>query len=69
MPLGKGESVRVIKSLEDKGASAVVKLDNKVRNTGLVEGDHDFDCKVDGIGAMQLKSEFVNKVWGIRPGS
>jgi protein PhnA len=57
-----GDSVTVIKDLKVKGASAVVKLGTKVKNIRLVDGDHNIDCKVDGIGAMKLKSEFVKKV-------
>jgi len=56
-----GDSVTVIKDLKVKGASSVVKVGTKVKNIRLVEGDHDIDCKIDGIGAMQLKSEFVKK--------
>jgi protein PhnA len=56
-----GDSVVVIKDLKIKGSSAVVKVGTKVRNIRLVEGDHDIDCKIDGIGAMQLKSQFVKK--------
>jgi len=56
-----GDSVTVIKDLKIKGASAVVKVGTKVRNIRIVSGDHDIDCKIDGIGAMQLKSEFVKK--------
>jgi protein PhnA len=57
-----GDTVSVIKDLKVKGSSAVVKVGTKVKNIRLVDGDHDIDCKVDGIGAMQLKSEFVKKV-------
>ena len=57
-----GDSVTVIKDLKVKGSSLVVKVGTKVKNIRLVEGDHDIDCKIDGIGAMQLKSEFVKKV-------
>jgi protein PhnA len=57
-----GDSVTVIKDLKVKGSSSVVKMGTKVKNIRLVEGDHDIDCKIDGIGAMGLKSEFVNKV-------
>jgi protein PhnA len=57
-----GDSVTVIKDLKIKGTSSVIKVGTKVKNIRLVEGDHDIDCKVDGIGAMQLKSEFVKKV-------
>lgn len=56
-----GDSVTVIKDLKVKGSSAVVKVGTKVKNIRLVEGDHDIDCKIDGIGAMKLKSEFVKK--------
>jgi protein PhnA len=56
-----GDSVTVIKDLKVKGSSLVVKVGTKVKNIRLVEGDHDIDCKIDGIGAMQLKSEFVRK--------
>jgi protein PhnA len=56
-----GDTVTVIKDLKVKGSSSVVKVGIKVKNIRLVEGDHDIDCKIDGIGAMQLKSEFVKK--------
>ncbi len=56
-----GDSVTVIKDLKIKGSSSVVKVGTKVRNIRLVDGDHDIDCKIDGIGAMGLKSEFVKK--------
>lgn len=57
-----GDTVTVIKDLKVKGSSLVVKVGTKVKNIRLVEGDHDIDCKIDGIGAMSLKSEFVRKV-------
>lgn len=57
-----GDTVTVIKDLKVKGSSLVVKVGTKVRNIRLVDGDHDIDCKIDGIGAMKLKSEFVKKV-------
>ena len=57
-----GDSVTVIKDLKVKGSSLVVKVGTKVKNIRLVDGDHDIDCKIDGIGAMSLKSEFVKKV-------
>jgi protein PhnA len=53
--------VTVIKDLKVKGSSAVVKVGTRVKNIRLVGGDHDIDCKIDGIGAMKLKSEFVKK--------
>ena len=56
-----GDTVTVIKDLKIKGSSSVVKVGTKVKNIRLVDGDHDIDCKIDGIGAMQLKSEFVKK--------
>lgn len=59
--LNDGDSVTVIKDLKIKGSSSVVKVGTKVRNIRIVDGDHDIDCKIDGIGAMQLKSEFVKK--------
>ena len=59
--LSDGDSVTVIKDLKVKGSSSVVKVGTKVKNIRLVEGDHDIDCKIDGIGAMQLKSGFVKK--------
>ena len=60
-PLTDGDSVTVIKDLKVKGSSSVVKVGTKVKNIRLVEGDHNIDCKIDGIGAMKLKSEFVKK--------
>lgn len=60
--LNDGDSVTVIKDLKVKGSSAVVKVGTKVKNIRLVDGDHDIDCKIDGIGAMKLKSAFVKKV-------
>jgi protein PhnA len=59
--LNDGDSVTVIKDLKIKGSSSVVKGGTKVKNIRLVEGDHDIDCKIDGVGAMSLKSEFVKK--------
>lgn len=59
--LNEGDSVTVIKDLKVKGSSLVVKIGTKVKNIRLVDGDHNIDCKIDGIGAMQLKSEFVKK--------
>lgn len=60
-PLTDGDSVTVIKDLKVKGSSLVVKVGTKVKNIRLVGGDHDIDCRIDGIGAMKLKSEFVRK--------
>jgi protein PhnA len=56
-----GDSVTVIKDLKVKGSALVVKVGTKVKNIRLVDGDHDIDCKIDGIGAMKLKSAFVKK--------
>lgn len=57
-----GDDVTVIKDLKIKGISTVVKKGTKVKSIRLVDEDHDIDCKVDGIGAMKLKSEFVKKL-------
>jgi len=59
--LGDGDTVVVIKDLKVKGSSSVVKVGTKVQNIRLVDGDHDIDCRIPGIGAMGLKSEFVKK--------
>ncbi|MEM5517750.1 zinc ribbon domain-containing protein YjdM [Henriciella sp. AS95] len=56
-----GDTVTVIKDLKVKGSSSVVKVGTRVKNIRLVEGDHDIDCKIDGIGQMGLKTEFVKK--------
>lgn len=56
-----GDTVTVIKDLKVKGSSLVVKVGTKVKNIRLVDGDHNIDCKIDGVGAMKLKSEFVKK--------
>ncbi|MDH2917602.1 MAG: zinc ribbon domain-containing protein YjdM [Sideroxydans sp.] len=59
--LNDGDTITVIKDLKIKGSSLVVKVGTKVKNIRLTDGDHDIDCKIDGIGAMQLKTEFVKK--------
>lgn len=59
--LGDGDTVTVIKDLKVKGSSSVLKMGTRVKNIRIVEGDHNIDCKIDGIGAMKLKSEFVKK--------
>ena len=59
--LNDGDTVTVIKDLKVKGSSSVVKVGTKVKGIRLVEGDHDIDCKIDGSGAMKLKSMFVKK--------
>jgi protein PhnA len=56
-----GDAVTVIKDLKVKGSSLIVKMGTKVKSIRLVDGDHDIDCRIDGIGAMKLKSEFVRK--------
>ena len=60
--LQNGDSVTVIKDLKVKGSSSVIKRGTKVKNITLVDGDHDIDCTVPGIGKMQLKSAFVKKL-------
>ncbi len=57
-----GDTVTVIKDLKVKGASNPIKQGTKVKNIRLVDSDHDIDCKIDGFGAMSLKSEFVKKI-------
>lgn len=57
-----GDTVSVIKDLKVKGSSSVIKIGTKVKNIRLVDGDHDIDCKIDGFGAMKLKSQFVKKI-------
>ena len=57
-----GDTVTVIKDLKVKGSSSTLKVGTKVKGIRLVEGDHDIDCKIEGFGAMKLKSEFVKKV-------
>ena len=59
--LAHGDAVTMIKDLNIKGSSRVVNVGTKVKNIRLVEGDHDIDCKVDGIGSMGLKSGLVRK--------
>ena len=59
--LSDGDTVTVIKDLKVKGSSNTVKVGTKVKNIRLVDGDHDIDCKIEGIGAMKLKSQFVKK--------
>lgn len=56
-----GDTVIVIKDLKIKGSSSVVKQGTKVTNIKLVDSDHDIDCRIPGIGAMSLKTEFVKK--------
>lgn len=56
-----GDSVTIVKDLKVKGASSALKVGTRVKKIRLVEGDHNIDCKIDGFGAMKLKSEFVRK--------
>ncbi|TAL59903.1 MAG: alkylphosphonate utilization protein [Legionella sp.] len=61
--LSDSDTITVIKDLKIKGSSQVVKVGTKVKNIRLLPGeDHNIDCKIEGIGAMKLKSEFVKKV-------
>ncbi|NVJ98012.1 MAG: alkylphosphonate utilization protein [Alphaproteobacteria bacterium] len=57
-----GDDVTVIKDLKVKGSSSTVKVGTKVKGIRLVDGDHDIDCKIPGIGQMGLKSQFVKKI-------
>lgn len=57
-----GDSVTIIKDLKVKGSSSTLKIGTKVKSIRLVDGDHNIDCKIDGFGAMKLKSEFVKKI-------
>ena len=56
------DTVSVIKDLKVKGSSSTLKQGTRVKNIRLVDGDHNIDCKIDGFGAMKLKSEFVKKI-------
>jgi protein PhnA len=60
--LSDGDTITIIKDLKVKGSSSVLKMGTKVKNIRLVDGDHNIDCKIDGFGAMKLKSEFVKKI-------
>ncbi|WP_445490808.1 zinc ribbon domain-containing protein YjdM [Niallia sp. 03133] len=60
--LNDGDSITIIKDLKVKGSSSVLKIGTKVKSIRLVDGDHDIECKIDGFGAMKLKSEFVKKI-------
>jgi len=59
--LNDGDTVTIIKDLKVKGSSSALKVGTKVKNIRLVDGDHNIDCKIEGFGAMSLKSEFVKK--------
>lgn len=56
-----GDSITIIKDLKVKGSSTPLKIGTKVKNIRLVDGDHNIECKIEGFGAMKLKSEFVRK--------
>ena len=56
-----GDTVVIIKDLPVKGSSKAIKAGTKVKNIKLTSGDHNIDCKVEGFGAMGLKSIFVRK--------
>jgi len=60
--LNDGDSISIIKDLKVKGSSSTLKIGTKVKNIRLIDGDHNIDCKIDGFGAMKLKSEFVKKI-------
>ena len=60
--LSDGDTITIIKDLKVKGSSSVLKMGTKVKGIRLIDGDHNIDCKIDGFGAMKLKSEFVKKV-------
>jgi len=57
-----GDTITLIKDLKVKGSSSIIKVGTKVKNIRLIDGEHDIDCKVDGIGPMKLKSIFVKKI-------
>ncbi|MCB1140975.1 MAG: alkylphosphonate utilization protein [Leptospiraceae bacterium] len=57
-----GDSITIIKDLKVKGSSNTLKVGTKVKNIRIRSGDHNIDCKIDGFGSMQLKSEFVRKI-------
>ncbi len=57
-----GDSISVIKDLKIKGSSQTIKIGTRVKNIRIIDGDHNIDCKIDGVGAMKLKSEFVKKI-------
>lgn len=60
--LQNGDTITLIKDLKVKGAPKDLKQGTRVKNIRIVEGDHNIDCKIDGFGAMKLKSEFVKKI-------
>ena len=56
-----GDTITIVKDLKVKGSSSVLKVGTKIKGIRLVEGDHNIDCRIEGFGAMKLKSEFVKK--------
>lgn len=60
--LQSGDTVAIIKDLKLKGSAGTIKIGTKIKHIRLVDSDHDIDCKIDGFGAMSIKSEFVKKV-------
>lgn len=60
--LNDGDTITVIKDLKVKGSSSVVKVGTKIKNIRLVDGDHEIDCKVDGVGAIKVRAKFAKKV-------
>lgn len=60
--LNNGDTVTVTKDLKIKGSSSVIKVGTKVKNIRLIDGDHEIDCKIDGMGGMKLRAKFVRKV-------
>lgn len=57
-----GDTVSVVKDLKVKGSSSVIKIGTKVKNIKLVDADHDIECRIEGFGAMQLKTQVVKKI-------
>ncbi|MBX3457132.1 MAG: alkylphosphonate utilization protein [Candidatus Paracaedibacteraceae bacterium] len=61
-PLEVGDSITLIKDLKVKGSSTVLKVGTKAKITRFLDGDHDIDCRLQGGGSMELKSQYVKKV-------
>ncbi len=59
--LSEGDFVTLVKDLKVKGSSSILKVGTKVKISRFIDGDHNIDCKIDGLGSMMLKSEFVKK--------
>ncbi|MGL4382567.1 MAG: zinc ribbon domain-containing protein YjdM [Bacilli bacterium] len=60
--LGDGDTIITLRDLKVNGSNSTLKQGTKVKNIRLVDSDHNIDCKIDGFGAMSLKSEFVKKI-------